>query len=358
MIARAVAILLTLFGVSSCVLLTAATGFEAGEHCGFTGSGACATCLRTSCQAKIDACCNDADCRSSQYAAHQPLAAIDACGTGPAASCAEKMKREKVGVVATGLDMFACLETSCREACLADERTTWTCESPRRDTNLCATCIYDACAADLDACCGDTTCAVSPDSTGKYPSRSVMNEVDACLAGDAPGCAAMLDESADGKAGRLRACIAKQCANACLGNRRPHQQCTLRSGGAYCTCQNAETSGGDECSAATVGGTCFATSKGCTCGAWGCAFRSASPNYDCTCELGAGGGSDAECNAEHYRDGVCCIKADYDGSITCRCLTTSTGITGCSSGEETISACDLATVKATYSGLATDRCSQ
>jgi hypothetical protein len=358
MLARAASLVVVLFGVSSCVLLTAATGFEAGEHCGFTGSGACATCLRTSCQAKIDACCNDSTCRASDYATKQPLAAIDACGTGPAATCAAKVKSERAETGTAQGEMFSCLETSCREACLAGERTTWTCASPRDSTSTCAACIYTSCTKPLEACCGDTSCASPPDSAGKYPSRSVMGEVDACVAGDAPGCAGMLDESDSGKDGALRTCIANQCTSACLGNLRPHQRCTLRGGGAYCSCQNAETASGDECGTSTVGGTCLATSTGCACGAWSCAFRSSSPNYDCTCEIGASGGGSSECSADRYRDGVCCIKVDYDGSLVCRCTTTSTGASRCSTSEATIASCDLATVKSTYPKLATDRCSQ
>ena len=358
MLTRAASLLVVLFGVSSCVLLTAATGFEAGEHCGFTGSGACATCLRTSCQAKIDACCNDSSCRASEYAARQPLAAIDACGSGPASACAAKLESERTTTEGAGLEMFTCLEASCREACLAGERTTWRCESPREPANACARCIYASCTEQLDACCGDTTCANTPGSTGTYPAHAVLGEVDACVAGDAPGCAGMLDESDSGKAGVLRTCIASKCETQCLGNLRPHQSCTLQSGGRYCTCRDAETSGGDECSTSTVGGTCLATNKGCSCGAWGCAFRSSSPNYDCTCEIGGDGGSDTECNAAHYQEGVCCIKADYDGSLVCRCTTTVTGASGCSSDEATISSCSLASVKAAYPKLATERCSQ
>jgi hypothetical protein len=79
---------------------------------------------------------------------------------------------------------------------------------------------------------------------------------------------------------------------------------------------------------------------------------------DCTCEIGASGSGSSECSAGRYRDGVCCIKVDDDGSLVCRCTTTSTGASGCSRDEATIASCDLATVKSTYPKLETERCSQ
>jgi hypothetical protein len=45
---------------TGCIL--AVPAFDHADHCAITGTSACATCLRKSCQPVIDGCCGDPKC--------------------------------------------------------------------------------------------------------------------------------------------------------------------------------------------------------------------------------------------------------------------------------------------------------
>ena len=125
---------------AGCVLLAPPIDHEA--HCAFEGDTACATCLRESCQAPIDACCGDLTCAGPD--GHWPvLDGLDACGRGDADGCAEGIGASGsggvgpggggTGVLDTAIAVRACVLSACKTACLGDADVTpvWSCDAPR-----------------------------------------------------------------------------------------------------------------------------------------------------------------------------------------------------------------------------------
>lgn len=307
---------------------------DAGGHCQLTGSTECATCLRTSCQTSIDACCDDKSCAGED--GHSAiLDALDECGTGNATSCADGIGK---GDSTAAASVRSCVTGTCKQACLGDAavKIDWSCTVARSNDNACATCVYDKCASALDECCTDSSCSKSSD---------LAEDMGACTGGDAPGCSYSTMKSTSGFEGKVRACILQKCGTTCMDTGRTHQSCQLLSGGSYCACQDAEKSSGPDCSAAALGGgsevQCVLGNKGCTCGSYGCS-SSTSSSRSCSCSFGRGGGSDStSCRAPSGSGsgeaGRCCGKFT-DTGLTCTC---DEYTFSCSSTEFSISSCDL-----------------
>lgn len=334
--------------LSSCVL---GSSFDPKDHCGFSGSSTCATCMASQCQTQIDACCSNASCRAGSYGSGT-LEIVDACGSGPVTSCADKIKN-KGGADSVSSAVFSCLETTCREACLGTERVPWSCETPRTSETPCGTCIYDSCATSLDACCTDASCGKT---TAGYSPSDLLSDLDACVSGDAPGCAYLKTKSTSGKAGVVRACIETKCGSECLGNGRPHQSCNLHDGGTWCSCADAAEKQGDDCAVATVGGICVLTRGGCTCGAYGCDTSSSG----CTCQVGHEPSTSTSCNVPGgATSGVCCLVFDSFSGFSCACDKYKSACYT-NSGEVEVSSCDRSVVLAELQSqrLSVDRCSQ
>jgi hypothetical protein len=352
---------------------------EHGEHCAFVGSGACATCLASSCQASIDACCSDKACAGDD--GHSAvLDAVDACGGGDAAACAAHLgdaqgKSAGVGAVR------ACVTTTCRAACLGDVPVPvrWSCEAPRAaNDNACARCVLGqapgagddagspttsapasatpatSCASALAECCDDASC---------QKSTSLADDVGRCVSGDAPGCAFLTTRSMSGFEGKVRACITKTCATECMGDGRLHESCSLEGGGAYCSCSDAEASGGAACSGAKVDGsdgTCVLGEKGCTCGHYACERSGSSASGGCSCDFRNGPGGSTRCDVARTNtgsgttDGVCCIKRE-DRGFSCACVDYLSSCLG--TGEYETPTCDLADVMPRLKNVLVSACS-
>lgn len=339
--AGAIALFLT-----SCMLVT--PSIDAGDHCGFAGTSACAACLRKSCQPAIDACCNAEECRDeSTYISNAPLAALDACGNGPATTCAEKVKSVRKSTAADA--MFGCLQGSCRTECVGDAPVPWSCQTPRDSEQACAQCIYTSCGTALDACCADSTC----NPTSDYLRSPVLEQVGACVSGDEPGCAYVATQSTAGKDGVVRACITSKCATACFGNGRPHQSCSLQNGGLSCACSDADKASGDECSTSTVTGTCAVAKAGCICGGWSCEPSS----FGCQCTFDGEANVVPDCTpaSSRSKSGKCCLELG-DQTISCRCE----GQSSCYTSQFEVSSCEesVATAALQRANRITTRCSQ
>ncbi len=318
---RHLRVLVAAFGASGCVLLV--SPIEPGDHCTIAGESACATCIRTKCQASIDTCCSTEGCGKSgidtglfSIDSETVLDSVDACGRGDKNACISQLgsARSKAEEEAVRVCVTSTCNTECVEGgTIQGSKTTslpWTCSLPRTSEKTCASCIYEKCATRLDRCCSDSSCA---DDT------TLQKQVGACVAGDEPGCAYLYRQSDVGLEGTVYACIGESCAKECVGDGRPHASCTTYSGGKYCSCADAETSNGTSCTAAEVDGSCAVGKKGCTCGAYSCT----STTYGCTCDFDGGGG-DSTCSvAPKEGDDRCCIKLGERG-VTCECSTTNT----------------------------------
>jgi hypothetical protein len=284
-----------------CVLVVPPIDHTSG-HCSVLGETACASCLRESCQASIDACCGDASCAGED--GHSAiLDALDECGTGSASGCAAGIGK---GESTAAASVRACVTGTCKAACLGDAavKVDWSCTVARTKDTDCATCIYDSCASAIGQCCDDSSCRKSSD---------LADDLGACVGGDKPGCTYMLTKSESGFEGKVRACIAKSCADRCMDD-RPHQACSLESGGSYCSCTHAEKSSGPDCSVASLGGTCVLGEKGCTCGHYACSSGSSD---SCTCDFRGEAGSGTSCRAR-WNDSVCCLRRE-DRGFSCSC---------------------------------------
>jgi hypothetical protein len=334
MVRRALSVLALAFALTSCIFLQ--DDFEAGAHCGFAGTTACAACMRTSCQSTIDACCDDRSCRSPSFGNAQPLEALDACGNGPSTACADKISKISSGISASET-MFACMKSSCRDTCLAGAKVPFSCDGPRESDTSCAGCIYRQCGNELDTCCSDDQC----NRSSTYVQSGTFDLLDACTSEDAPGCVYYAKRaSTSGSEGVVAGCIKASCGAACFGNYRPHQSCQLRESGRYCSCQDALASSGNECSTATVKGPCIVGQRGCQCGA----YRCTSSSRECTC--GFDGDPDANldvCEIATGSKGVCCLRLE-DTSVTCTCMPSSTSCL--TSTDVIVKSCALADVQA------------
>lgn len=341
-IARGAQGLALLVPVAGCVLVVPA--IEPKSSCTIAGSTSCATCLRSSCQAAIDTCCGDPGCSGSD--GHSVvLDAVDACGNGDKDACATSL--QEAGSGAAGA-IRSCIRQSCDEACLAGATIAvkWTCDSPRAEESACARCIYRSCASRLDACCADSACSKN---------SVVQDDMSACVSGDEAGCAYARTRYDSGLDGALRTCIAQQCFTSCMGDGRPHASCEFYSGGAYCSCSDAEESAGPECSTTAVGGSCVVGKGGCTCGSYACGQGSYRDSCSCRFRGGSGGTS---CRAPATGDGRCCLKLE-DRGVSCECDDLGIGCSA-STDEYAIDSCDQATVLAALreAGRVATRCSR
>ncbi len=338
MLRRALSLLGLALALSSCIFLQGEV--EAGAHCGFAGTTACATCVRTKCQPTVDACCDDASCRSPSFASAAPLDALDACGNGPSTTCAEELAKTRAGTP-TADAMFACLKSSCRDDCLSGAKVPFSCDVPRESDQACAACIYTSCGAALDTCCKDDQC----NRSSSYVKSDTFELLGACTSEDAPGCVYRAARaSTDGSEGVVSRCIEESCGAACFGNYRAHQSCQLREGGQYCSCQDALASAGTECSTATGKGPCVVGKRGCQCGAYTCSRSS----RECAC--GFDGDPDANLEVCEIADGsmgVCCLRLE-DTSVTCTCLPNSTSCL--SDADAKVTSCALADVRRVLEG--------
>jgi hypothetical protein len=335
---RRAIVLLTTAGLGGCILLI--DPIEAGDHCGIEGGGACAECIRKSCQAPIDRCCANVACTGSPM-----LGGIDACGRGETAECADILSAGRIEKEEESVR--SCAAASCGALCTqgstgtgAKSRPKWTCTTSRDTPNDCATCIYQGCMSIIETCCTETSCR--NDTT-------IQTDMGACVSGDQPGCAYLLDEdrSTSGQAGVLRKCIEQKCAPRCMGNGLPHTKCTLLSGGDYCQCTNEEVAGTQTCRKETVDGDCVLGKGGCSCGQYACT----DDTLGCSCSF-RGGVVGTSCTAA--TDKVCCAKQSEYG-IECECK-----FSACypSSDEAEVPSCSRADVLNYAGGAAVDSCSR
>ncbi len=194
-------------------------------------------------------------------------------------------------------------------------------------STTCGTCIDNACGAQLDACCADTTC------------RTVLSSVDSCS--EAGSC---IVDTTGTAASALESCIAVQCPSCQV------LPATVYDAGIYCSddltmgwCQCSTESilgqATTRCDQTTIpGGICCAdqtwpSSGTCTCGTISCSSQTDS----CSCSFNLGITS-ISCNQSG--GGFCCATA-YD----CTC-----GSTPCDSNATPVSDCDVPSSIACPSG--------
>jgi hypothetical protein len=215
-------------------------------------------------------------------------------------------------------DIRSCVATSCRQICTElappPAATTWSCASSRDESTDCASCVYVNCKLNIDACCSNASCK---DDT------SILTDIGACVIGDAPGCAFLLDDTRDtlGLPGAIRGCIDNSCASRCMNaDRRPHTKCAVYEQGHYCQCSNAEASSGQTCDTWHIGSSayCVLGSDGCTCGEYTCSASS----LGCSCDFHGGAVTTTTCTQP--QGGICCFKREsYGVSCSCKKDTTS-----------------------------------
>lgn len=327
---------------SGCVLLV--SPFEVGEHCTIAGDSACATCIRTKCQPAVDGCCASTSCAKRptdtglfELETEDILDAIDACGRGDKNRCISELSTPKLD--AEEETLRACVTSTCNAECVeggtisnpSGKRPTWTCALPRTSEKLCGKCLFANCAAQLDECCADSSC--SKDS-------ELKEDIGACIAGDEPGCAYLRKQSTTGIAGTVRQCITDACGEECFGDGRLYGSCELYSGGAYCSCSDAESPSGPECSAAKVGGSCVIGKNGCTCGTYSCS----STSDGCACDFGSDDGGGSSCSVPSG-EGVCCLSLD-DRGVSCEC----SSLSKCYGDEYDVQTCNQSDVLAALRG--------
>lgn len=298
--------------------------YEPKEHCEFAGDTPCATCMRTSCQAEIDACCGVSSCHESAFlgTTGTTIAGVDTCARGNAAACQTEL--DYATKTPEGEKVRICVEGTCKAQCAPGAiATKWTCEAPRTgEAGTCAACIYGKCNAQISSCCASGSCA----SYG-----GIDDDLSVCVGEDPLACAYRLRESTEsGEAGVVRKCIREDCETQCLGDGSTHQDCRLQNGGTFCTCTAAEAKRGDECSKAKLdGGRCYEMPGGCVCGHFACTFRRDGSFPSCSCGFANaedGGEESDQCNFDVLEakpsapEASCCL---YFGgtSLECRCDT-------------------------------------
>lgn len=332
--------------VAGCIVLV--DSFEAHEQCEIQGSGACATCIRSSCQNRID----DA-CRSTASGAARGtsiLGEVDACGRGETTSCARALSKERSDEDEA---LRQCVQASCRSACTVPssagsddrEHPRWTCDAPRTDETQCEQCVHQECATKLDECCADDTCAAE---------SNIQRDLGACFSGDPRACVwRFKDASADGTSGIVRQCVVDRCFEACLGDGRTHTSCTPRASGTYCTCTNAEKSSGPECSADKMNvDYCVIGRSGCTCGAF---QMTSTTRSRCTADYYGGSQSHSDIACVPGSEGRCCLSLESDG-VSCTC-DTSKSASECLESEYAIRDCSESTIKEKLGGRIVPSCS-
>lgn len=325
-----------------CVLV--APPLDIGDHCGIQGDTECATCIRKSCEAPIDACCGSSSCAGASV-----LGDMDACGRGENPRCVDSLATART--TKTEEDVRACASKSCRDVCTkgatgsGGTQPKWTCTTAREPASACGTCVYEKCGTALDTCCEDSSC--KNDST-------IQTDVGACVAGDAPGCVygQTDNRSTSGQQGVVRKCILDSCKSVCFGEGYPHTSCTLQAGGTYCTCADAEKSNGTACDATVVGGRCIRGTEGCTCGNYECSGSS-----ECSCSFhGESSSAPSTCRLSGSAErGACCLRVESQG-VSCKCGQ----YESCSASldEYDITSCDLDDVLARASQLFVTTCSR
>lgn len=348
---RHVRVAVVALGATGCIAFV--TPIDAGDHCTIAGQTACATCIRTSCQAPVDACCGAKGCGLGltggglfggidEYGKSDVLEVLDRCGGGDASACASGLANERTGTEEKAVR--ACVTSSCVHECLGGDTgsTTWTCDLSRDGEGECGACFFAKCKVALDDCCADAYCAAS---------SSVRELVGGCAVAEDPALCAYRYPKRDtsGFAGPVGKCMAESCATACFGDGTPHTECDLRSDGEYCVCTDAERSSGPACSK-TGGWECARwVSDGCTCGRYGCAQT----GTGCNCELGP---SDEGARCAPGSSGRCCVYAAKGSAPRCKC---DTSITACYAdlGQYDIDDCDEATFLAKIENLRVESCS-
>lgn len=105
---------LLLAASTSCIFLIDTVDVEPG--CVIEGTTACATCMRTSCQAKIDACCGSLTCANLE--GHSALLdGLDRCGNGDKTKCASTLTSAPASFDIVGENVRTCVKASCNEPC-------------------------------------------------------------------------------------------------------------------------------------------------------------------------------------------------------------------------------------------------
>jgi hypothetical protein len=312
---------------TGCIL--AVPAFDHADHCAITGTSACATCLRKSCQPVIDGCCGDPKCSGGD--GHSAvLDGLDSCAAGDANGCAAGLAQASPSA---GGAVQSCVTTSCKAECVGDAVATapWSCTNQVGGATPCGSCILETCAASIAECCGDSSCKIDSE---------LAEDIGACVGGDAGKCVyRLINGTTERIAGKIHACM-RQCRS-CFGNGLPHEVCDYRGSGSSCSCSAAEKSSGPACPGTTVTGDCVLGTKGCTCGHYAC--RSSSTLGGCTCAFdGDVSGNSEECNAPRTDPpSVCCLSFSATGP-SCACEKYNTS---CSSSEYDVPSCNLADVK-------------
>jgi hypothetical protein len=332
---------LLLLPLASCILFISPD--TPGDHCAIQGSTACAACMRDKCQQSIDGCCSDTACSETTDAPASTLAVVDECGEGNFNACASGFRNPRTG---SAQAVRSCVTEQCNDACTGGGLpSVQPCEVPRASKNACAKCVYDSCTSVLDKCCADSSCARS---------NVITDDVSGCVSADAKACAFMQTKSADGLDGALRACIVQRCAPACIGDARPHVNCSLYRAGTSCSCSNSQRAEGPECSVAAVGGRCLFGRTGCSCGAYGCRTGVGSTR-SCSCSFDSTGSATTTCSKP--TTGRCCLTASSD-AVDCIC-TESTSPCDSKEFEFKVDSCDInvVTKELTDAKLFIDVCS-
>lgn len=105
---------LSLAASTSCVFLIDTVDVQ--PSCSIQGTSACASCMRTSCQAKIDACCGSITCAG--FEGHSAvLDGLDRCGNGDKTGCTNTLIKTAGSFDTTGDAARACVKASCNEPC-------------------------------------------------------------------------------------------------------------------------------------------------------------------------------------------------------------------------------------------------
>ncbi|MDB5220424.1 MAG: hypothetical protein JWO86_8351 [Myxococcaceae bacterium] len=336
------ALAIVLAHATGCIL--AVPAFDHADHCAIGGTGACAACLRKSCQPTIDGCCGDPVCSGAD--GHSAvLDGLDACGAGDANGCAAGLAQASPNA---GGAVRSCVTTSCKAECVGDAVATapWSCGNQVGGATPCGSCVLEGCATQIAECCGDSSCKSDSE---------VVEDIGACIGGDSGKCVYRLtNETSDGIAGKIRSCM-KKCQS-CFGSGLPHEVCDYRNSGSSCSCSAAEKSSGPACPGTTVTGDCVLGSKGCTCGHYACNASSSSLG-GCSCSFdGDLSGNSEQCNVARSPDtggGICCFKFETTGP-TCTCKTYSST---CYTDEREIASCDLADVKRAAASAFVTSCS-
>ncbi len=205
----------------------------------------------------------------------------------------------------------------------------------RGEATACGACLSTKCRAELDACCGDGTCAI------------LLNTLDSCVADfSQPTCTLFSTKLpvATTTTDRLRSCAA-DCAPICDATHGGSSGSSGASGGgpyvtgcssfiaSECDCSGDLAANGTTCSSDSIGaGVCCADygwpNKGlsCSCKAYRCKATGAD---SCTCGTSVSG-PDSTCNGTH-----CCIFEGWCDCSAKACDTSSKPVASCTKATAT-----------------------